>query len=179
MIFFIVLMYGQEQTISSKRTNKSSPILLLMTSGLYGCRKPSWPTCRTGKPALLEEMEISMQLPKARCSCHTRPMKASRSLFTPTWSNQIPPFCRVWICVYRKFHARCDRGLKGTKGPREEDQKTHLPNHLATMISPLQLRGIFPRIKGNTRGRFGTAKWYTVRSQLRKEKNKLMKHYMN
>ena len=40
-------------------------------------------------------------------------------------------------------------------------------------------RDIAPTIKGNTGGRFGTAKWYTVRSQLRKEKNKLMKHYMN
>ena len=33
----------------------------------------------------------------------------------------------------------------GTKGPREEDQITHLPNSLATMIPPLLLRGILPQ----------------------------------
>ena len=121
MIFFIVLMYGQEQNITSRRTNKLSAIPLLVTSGLYGCRKPSWPTWRTGKPVLLEEREISVQLPKAKCSCHTRPMKASRSLSIPTWSNQIPPFCMVWICVYRKVHARCDWGLLWV--PKDPERK--------------------------------------------------------
>ena len=118
--FYCTNVYGQEQNISSRRTNPS-PIPLLMTSSLYGCRKPSWPTWRTGKPVLLEEREISVQLPKAICSCHTRPMKASRSLSTPTWSNQIPPFCTVWICVYRKVHARCDWGLLWA--PKDPERK--------------------------------------------------------
>ena len=38
--FYCTNVYGQEQNISSRRTNPS-PIPLLMTSSLYGCRKPS------------------------------------------------------------------------------------------------------------------------------------------
>ena len=69
----------------------------------------------------------------------------------------------------------CLNTILDTKGPLEEDQIIPLHSNLSTMTELLLLKKTLPRQSpsGNTGGRYGKDKWYTVSDEpLKKRKKK-------